>query len=207
MAGQQKGVPAQAVVPVYRTLDGVPGKYFDCAHYGLLSAQACGCNYQSAPASAKLGRLTRCLDCPTGAKHAGKSCRRRSSAPAHRSAQVAAAGACVRCRRDGRSAGSRMVGHFRLVRGATLCVSCFNRELEILRGRNAKGAPPKKWRNLFVPRAAYIDRRREVVVCRQKPVIDRIELALTLVREGHREGIAWARPLAPGLPLSPAQGV
>ncbi|MFX1684904.1 hypothetical protein [Paraburkholderia sp. A1RO-5L] len=31
------------------------------------------------------------------------------------------------------------------MREHTLCVSCFNREAEIARNRNAKGRPPQKW--------------------------------------------------------------
>jgi hypothetical protein len=103
--------------------------------------------------------------------------------------------ACVRCRRDGCQAGSRLVGRFRLVRGRTLCVSCYNREREVLHGANAKGAPPKKWSGLFCTRAAYLlPGRRSIIVTHPHPVVDRVELALTLMREGHDRGIAWASP-------------
>ncbi|WP_423200787.1 hypothetical protein [Cupriavidus sp. H19C3] len=39
----------------------------------------------------------------------------------------------------------RLIGRLRLVRAHTICVSCYNREREVVRGVNAKGATPKKW--------------------------------------------------------------
>ncbi len=76
-----------------------------------------------------------CVGCPTGQRHAealsldGKQAK---DPPA----------SCVRCGRTGLSAGERMVGRFRLVRGNTLCVSCYNREREVVHGANAKGGRP-----------------------------------------------------------------
>jgi hypothetical protein len=54
---------------------------------------------------------------------------------------------CVRCGRDSRNA-TRHVGKLRLVRDRTICVSCYNREREILAGANAKGGRPTKWMHL-----------------------------------------------------------
>lgn len=70
----------------------------------------------------------RCVGCPIGAENAGVS-------PA--AAAVAAAAAewspiCPRCGASGR----------RMIRDA-LCISCYNRQAEAERGRNAKGSKPR----------------------------------------------------------------
>lgn len=206
---ETKAVPVRYFKP-----EGVPGRYFECPHYGTMSVSACARNFTDAPTTAKLGRLMRCVECPLGGRHAAKAAKTgcaRSQTPARtrtrsaRSARDAGSGAhpahaqsgpnaCVRCRRDGRTAGMRLVGTLRLVRHHTVCVSCYNREREVRVGANAKGAQPKKWSSLFIVRAAYLAGRREVITELSHPVLDRIELALTLMREGHHDGIAWARP-------------
>jgi hypothetical protein len=48
---------------------------------------------------------------------------------------------CIRCGKDNYSAG-RLLGRMRIVRGE-ICVSCFNREAEVIAGRNSKGDAPK----------------------------------------------------------------
>jgi hypothetical protein len=100
---------------------------------------------------------------------------------------------CVRCRRDGTTQGTRLIGKLRLVRAHSVCVSCFNREKEVLAGRNSKGAKPKKWSGLFYSRAAYVEDGVAKVIDMTDPVIDRIEVALTMMRRGHKS-VAWARP-------------
>jgi hypothetical protein len=76
------------------------------------------------------------------------------------------------------SAGERMVGRFRLVRGNTLCVSCFNREREVLHGKNSKGGRPVKWNGL---REAHMqieqDGRAQLVnlgLCSGRPEAERV---------------------------------
>ncbi|MGF6641828.1 hypothetical protein [Paraburkholderia sp. MM6662-R1] len=195
MTAGTKAGGARAPVRYFRQ-EGVPGRYFECEAYGTMCVAACARNFTAAPQLAKLGRLQRCIDCATGRRHAGLPAVGSPGVPA--ASAVVYRAACVRCRRDGQQAGTRLVGRFRLVRGRTLCVSCYNREREVLHGANAKGAPPKKWRGLFCTRASYLvpgrPGRRSVVVAYPHPVVDRVELALTLMREGHDRGIAWAPP-------------
>jgi hypothetical protein len=174
---------------IYFQHAGVPGDYFECASYGSLSVAACARNFMEAPLCVKQGRLQRCLGCALGSKHAGGA--EPPSVPA--ASSIVYRVACARCRRDGRTEGTRLLGRLRLVRGHTICVSCYNREREVLVGANAKGARPKKWDRLFHTRAAFISASRAVVVEHPDPVVDRIELALTMFRKGHKR-VAWARP-------------
>jgi len=55
--------------------------------------------------------------------------------------------ACVRCERTSTTA-TRVIGRLRLVLHHTICISCFNRQREILAGSNSKGARPVKWAGL-----------------------------------------------------------
>ena len=173
----------------YVTLDYAPGRYFECPSYGLMRDESCARNFTDAPTAIKAGRLAKCIGCEIGRRHAGAP--EPVDEPKTRSLQYRPV--CVRCRRDGTTQGTRLIGRLRLVRSHTICVSCFNREKEVLAGRNSKGAKPKKWSALFYTRAAYIEDGVAMVVDLRDPVIDRIEVALTMMRRGHKS-VAWARP-------------
>ncbi|MFM0165687.1 hypothetical protein PQR39_35295 [Paraburkholderia sediminicola] len=174
----------------YQTLEGVPGKYFTCPSYSLMSVGSCVRNFTEAPGAVRSGRLQKCIGCEHGRVHAGAP--KVEAAPkAQQSLQYRPV--CCRCRRDGTAQGTRLLGRMRLVRAHTICVSCFNREKEVIAGRNSKGAKPKKWGGLFYTRAAYVEGGRAFVVDLTDPVIDRAEVALTMIRRGHKS-VVWARP-------------
>ena len=174
----------------YVTLDGIPGKYFTCPSYGLMSVGSCARNFTDAPGAVRSGRLQKCIGCEHGRAHAGAP--KIEEAPkALQSLQYRPV--CCRCRRDGTTQGTRLIGKLRLVRAHSICVSCFNREKEVIAGRNSKGAKPKKWGGLFYTRAAYVADGKAIVVDMTDPVIDRIEVALTMIRRGHKS-VVWARP-------------
>ena len=102
----------------YRTAYGFT--MFDCAPMrASLSPASCSDNFVNRKCLA-------CADCPTGAVHSGRAVAAQPDA-IHRS------GSCVRC---GKQDVRRQIG-------AVLCMSCYNREREVLRGRNAKGAYPR----------------------------------------------------------------
>ena len=93
---------------------------FDCARlHSSLSAKACSDNFVNRKCLA-------CADCPTGVVHSGRATQTQPDASNR---------PCV-CTRCGRQDVRRQVG-------AVLCVPCYNREKEVLRGRNAKGAYPR----------------------------------------------------------------
>jgi hypothetical protein len=171
----------------YFAVEGFTGQYFACKRYGTMSVAACARNYEAAPQAVKTGRLDGCIACPLGAQHAGKPSCAMTAPP-----QASRRRVCVRCRRSGRESDSRLLGRMRLVRGHTICVSCYNREREVLHGHNAKGGMPRKWAGLHRPRVASVCDARTVVKRLDSPVVDRVEAALTLMREPGAIGVVFA---------------
>lgn len=112
----------------YFEYPGVPGRYFSCAaHKASLSESRCAAMYQEAK-GIQLGdmhSLEKCIGCPVGAVHAGDKVVQKKESVVGRLT-------CCRCHEQAS----------RLVCGG-ICVSCFNREREVVKGRNGKGCPPK----------------------------------------------------------------
>lgn len=103
---------------VYFQIAGAPGEYFQCQPMrATLSQRACAQMY-AAEKSARAGSMhAHCRGCAVGALHAGE----RAPTP------LFGALICPRCAR----------GALRLVRG--VCVSCINRQYEVVHNRNARG--------------------------------------------------------------------
>jgi len=110
----------------YFAIDGVPGKvYFRCERQrATLSTTACAASWRRAD-ELNDGQCAACRLCPTGAVHAGEVAA--SMSP------LKGTLTCARCHRPS----ARLIGGHR-------CVSCYNREREVLAGRNAKGTAPVK---------------------------------------------------------------
>lgn len=108
----------------------LPGLYFECPNKKtlILSTQSCGQFYLSAQAQSRdveAGHeLFDCINCPLGRTHADCDDKLMRQ-PRNRT--------CTRCGR----------GDLRLI-GRTLCVGCFNRSREVLRGKNSKGSYPAR---------------------------------------------------------------
>ena len=99
---------------------------FTCTRYRCdISPASCAARFtgaQSLTDKAGMGHPAyECKHCPIGAQHAGVQ----SLKPRRRAE-------CVRCRQ----------WSSKLVRGL-LCVSCFNRQQEVLKGQDRRGHPPK----------------------------------------------------------------
>jgi len=170
--------PAPAVI--YFAVDGFDGKFFTCARYGTMSPGSCSKNFAAAPEAARRGtRLEACIGCDVGQHHTDPVALPKP-VPAHQS--FAYRQICVRCRHSGDDDESRLIGRMRLVRGQTMCVSCYNREREVLKGKNAKGARPKKWRHLFYVRIASVENGAMRIEQFDHPVRDRLEAMLTILR-------------------------
>lgn len=105
---------------------GLPGvRYFRCeALAATIAVKACETNWRASHGT-DAERLWKCRTCPVGAVHAGETA---ASLSPLRGAKV-----CSRCQ----------TGTTRLIR-SWLCVSCYNRELEYVAKRNAKGKMPTK---------------------------------------------------------------
>ncbi|MEW9581401.1 hypothetical protein [Paraburkholderia sp. DGU8] len=159
-------------------LDGVPGfLVFSCAAlHAEISPAACARNFQAprneacttCPIGERFQReagaaktSTQRLECPSSFEpnrlESDIEDRLRRRAAARATGNQSAAHSCVRCERTARAA-DRLIGRLRLVRQHTLCVSCYNREREVIDGANAKGARPVKWASL---RPALIEIERD----------------------------------------------
>ena len=115
-------------------MPGVP--FFDCVRlHASLTTVHCAEMWRLAN-EGRSERHSACRACPIGAAHAGVSNASRSP--------IRGALVCSRCGR----------GSTRLVR-ANLCVSCYNRERECVKGRNARGAIPVKLTHLDPRRICF----------------------------------------------------
>lgn len=178
---------------VYFGVGGFEGKFFTCQRYGVMSPAACSKNFVAAPEAIRTGRLDGCVGCKVGQFHTNPA----ATAPPLAKTAFAYRQICVRCRRGGADDESRLIGRMRLVREHTTCVSCYNREREVIQGRNAKGAKPKKWKNLFHVQIGSVAAGRLTIEQFDHPVRDRLEAILTLMRR--RAGpkvVAWTAPRA-----------
>ena len=113
----------------YYSIDGVPGRFFRCLPYrATLSISACAYRWRKAQRVRGDAAIPfeKCRTCPIGAAHAGEAVTYYSP--------LFGKPICCRC---GKVSMRRMIG-------GRLCLSCYNREVEIRRGRNSKGNAPKK---------------------------------------------------------------
>jgi hypothetical protein len=111
----------------YKTIPGAPAPSFGCARYrAQLLTTACAKRWRQAQTARGYAadQIEKCRGCPIGAQHAGEKTVRYS--------MLFDSPICPRC---GRGSTRRLVGGHR-------CISCFNREREYIRGKNAKGSKP-----------------------------------------------------------------
>lgn len=111
--------------PTYRVL--VPGRqHFDCQPLrGALSTADCAKRWAVAP------KGSACADCRLGQLHHSDHLPTSSTTVQ----QACPHNACLRCGRT----------DLRIIHIHGLCVSCANRRLEVLRGRNGRGTRPQKF--------------------------------------------------------------
>ena len=88
----------------------------------------------------------------------------------------------------------------RCARGATrlikkhLCVSCANREYELIKGRNARGMVPTKLAPL-APRQVYYMANARTVLKRMEHTTHSAELIVAVMRDSvHAVAFAWRGP-------------
>src|SRR6266404_7217461 len=133
MRSKASGQPPVAATPhladgvEYRTIPGAPAPSFGCGRYrAQLLTTACAKRWRQAQAAKGWAaeQIERCRGCPIGAQHSGEKIVRYST--------LFDSPICPRC---GRGSARRLVG-------GTRCISCYNRERELVRGRNRKGTRP-----------------------------------------------------------------
>lgn len=166
-AGRAAGV-------AYRTIPEMPGAtFFDCSrlHAGL-TTQACTHMWRAAN-QARSERHTACRSCFVGATHAGVSNASRSP--------ISGALVCSRCAR----------GATRLIQ-KRLCISCYNRERELIKGVNARGMVPTKLAPL-APRQIFFMANGRAQLLRSEHTTHAAELIVAVLRDAvHTVAFAWA---------------
>ena len=151
----------------YFTIEGVAGQqYFRCDRYrATLSVTACAGNWRRANHDNDDERY-RCKACPLGAIHAGETAA--SMSP------LMGTTTCARCHKVAPRLIRRMV-----------CVSCYNREREILIGKNAKGTKPIKLATLAPRRIRYMAGDDPQVLALQQSA-DTVELMVAALRDSKK---------------------
>lgn len=143
----------------------LPGrKMFRCDKlHGTMQVTACGERWKVANSDDADGVHSGCKNCPIGARHAGVGEINQSPL---RGALV-----CARCHR----------GTTRLIH-RHLCVSCYNRQRELIHGRNARGSVPKKIKPLEKRRVALcVDGK--VKIRESEYTADHVELIVAELRD------------------------
>lgn len=143
-------------------------KMFRCDRRSMtLSVPACASLWRSAQAKRPEpweGKFA-CRTCPVGAQHAG------CAMPQEVEATEALRLVCPRCERDAS----------RLIR-SRLCISCYNREQEVIRGRNAKGGTPRLSGRLHTERLSVVEPGGGTRIVRRENVIGASEAIIALAK-------------------------
>jgi len=156
----------------YFTYENVPGKlYFRCERMrATLSTAACRDSWRRAD-ELNDGSHSNCRLCPIGAVHAGEV-----------AASMSPLKGTLTCARCHRSAG-------RLI-GGMVCVSCKNREYELVKGRNAKGTAPVKLCALDARRIRY-RHGSELCTLKLRHSVDTDELVVAVLRDS-KQSVVFA---------------
>jgi hypothetical protein len=157
----------------------VPGKtHFRCERLrSTISTESCAGMWREANSGGlEEGRMS-CRCCALGAQHAGEA-----------QASLSALKGTLTCARCHRTA-------MRLIHGHE-CVSCYNREREMLVGRNAKGTAPTKLPPLLPRRLSYMAGRALTTLAMQR-TLDREELIVAALRDSRDRVKFMFQPPAP----------
>lgn len=152
-----------------------PGLYFECPRaLGRFAVAHCVRMYSEAHSKRGWSQGVRwtCRNCQTGAEHSQVA--RTDTSRFYRSAR------CTRCHRPAS----------RLIRGV-ICLSCYNREREVLIGKNRKGNVPKFCPPIISCQLAVVgDVGTEVV--KVERVASRVEAVVTILREKPARLFGWS---------------
>lgn len=164
----------------YFPLEQAPGRlFFRCeAQRATLSTEACAGMWREGNHGGIEKRAT-CRRCPMGAEHAGEALA--SLSPLRGTLT------CARCHRPA----------LRLIQGH-VCVSCKNREYEVVKGANAKGTRPIKLGPLEPRRLVFIAGKALTALAMPR-TIDRAELIVAALRDSSDRVRFAFRPAEPRL--------
>ena len=149
-------------------------RLFHCqTHRCDLSQTSCAERFKSAQGlhpTEIADNLHRCKRCRTGAAHADIR------------AKPAMPRTCVRCK----ASGTKLVRHL-------LCVPCFNRQMEVVNGRDRRGHPPRTAPYFWSPQP---ERKRGVIPMIAPVVVQAGDKTLTFLAATFREALESASRLA-----------
>lgn len=152
---------------LYFAITGAPGRYFNCeAQRCTISEDSCAAQFRRAK-----GGTSKCTGCEVGARHAGE-----------KMVYVMPEKICPRCGATDR----RLIGKLR-------CVSCYNRERELVKGANAKGKFPVNARPIYPVRSSIGSSLR----IHSNMVASVTEAAMVIVRKSRTSAISF---MPPGVP-------
>lgn len=164
--------------PEYFHIDGCEKQFFRCDRLrATLSVDACAANWRAGNDDNDERRMA-CRSCPIGAMHAGAQ---DASLSPLKGTLI-----CSRCHRQ--SSRGWLIGKW-------LCVSCWNREREWVRGRNAKGNRPTKMLPLR-PRAVRILEAGRLRTVRRPLTQNADEIIVGLLRDCKSTVTFMANPSA-----------
>ncbi|MCD9228931.1 hypothetical protein ACPPTR_10485 [Ralstonia pseudosolanacearum] len=160
---------------VYFEMPELPGRrYFTCTPLrAILDVDACAANWRQTT-EGDGGGCVQCRRCPVGAVHADGADTNPSP--------FRGTNTCARCHR----------GATRLIR-QHLCVSCFNREREALKGSNRKGTRPEKLTaEMLACRAVSYMAAGEVRTKVVDRAVDAVEVMVAVLRdEKQKPSFGW----------------
>ena len=157
----------------YFKIDGIDADYFACERLrATLSVATCASRYR---ASADGESYISCLRCPIGAKHAGVAV----SDPS-----VATPKTCTRCFQQST----------RMVLGR-LCVTCYNRTRETLKGANSKGGVPKELPYVYTGHVGVCTASGEFKPTKVEAVAKFHEVVFSAARIEQAVAFTWVSPV------------
>lgn len=151
----------------YFNIPELPGKtMFHCdRRNATLQVDSCKAIWQAA--NGKLPGNAACRACPVGAKHAGEG---EVSISKLRGTEI-----CARCHRVG----------IRLI-GGDICVSCWNRQRELIIGKNRRGREPKNHPPVAARKISFMVGDKRVTIARTH-AITTSELMVSALRDSPRQ--------------------
>lgn len=150
-----------------------------------LQVQKCAEMWREANGKTPPERLAKCRNCPIGAAHAGEA--------SFEVSVLRGSGICSRCHRGG----------MRLI-GGDICVSCWNRQREVIRGFNAKGKPPKH-HPAMEARVIRVLSGGQLITIKREHSINTEELVVAALRDCTRQAFFGFHAARGGIPV-PVQG-
>lgn len=157
------------MTPEYFTIPQLPDRpMFKCERRdATLQVSSCASQWKAANSKANPECNMSCRSCPIGAMHAGEG-------DVHMS-QLRGIEICSRCHRVG----------MRLVSG-DICVSCWNRQREVLVGKNARGRKPMNHPPIQPMQITYVC-GQEVLTLKRQHAVCAEELVIAALRDSTRQ--------------------